>query len=135
MLLKLTVSGGRQDILFVPEKAAVGLGEIIMLLMVVSLHGPRYAINLIVKVPVAEYAFVGLTVVEVVPSPKSHKTALGVGVEVFVNIIGSFIQPFAGASKDAFIKLITTAFVLITVFTHPALLVTVSVTVKLPVLL
>ena len=88
-----------------------------------------------VKVPVEAYAFVGLKVVEVLPSPKSHNTDEGAGVEVLVNVIASLIQPVAGASNAALIKSMTTELVLIIVLTHPALLVTVSVTVKLPVLL
>ena len=75
----------------------------------------------------------GLRTVDVVASPKFHKTEAGVGVVVLVKLTGSLTQTVKGAVNEACIKLITTALVFTKVLVQPVLLVTVNVTVKLPV--
>ena len=70
--------------------------------------------------------------VEFVPSPKSQKTVVGAGVEVFVKLTTSSWQTFTGSLKDAWIKFMTTAFGFTMVLLQPVLLVTTRVTVKLP---
>ena len=80
----------------------------------------------------AVYVFTGLSVVEVVPSPKSQSTDVGVGVDVFVKVTASLMQELAGLIKLARKKFITTAFGLVMVVMQPVLLVTRRLTVKLP---
>lgn len=82
--------------------------------------------------PVVVYVFVGLFVVEVVPSPKFYKTEVGAGIVVFVKFTASLTHTVDGPVKEVRKKLITTALLFKTVLLQPVLLVTVSVTVKLP---
>ena len=78
------------------------------------------------------YVFTGLNVVEVVASPKSQSTDVGVGVDVFVNVTGSLTQELAGLIKAACIKFMATAFDFTIVLMQPVLLVTLRLTVKFP---
>ena len=73
--------------------------------------------------------------VEVVPSPNAHSAAVGAGAEVFTKLIGLPTHTVVGIVKFAFTSPITTVLGLVIVAAQPVLLVTVSVTLKLPTVL
>ena len=76
-----------------------------------------------------------MSIVEVVPSPKLHKTEVGAGVVVLIKLTGASSQTLGGVINDACTKSMTTALDLTIVFVQPVLLTTFNVTVKLPIAL
>ena len=116
-------------------KSAVGLPAITMVLTAVSVQLLYVLVKVTVYVPVVLYDFTGLAAVDVVPSPKSQSCDCAAGAEVLVKLTDSFIQAMSVTLNDVTLLLITTALFLTSVSEQPRLLVTVSITVKEPVLL